>query len=75
MNTKCKRERGFINQLYLELGLLHSAAQYSLGKEPPTKLPSLTTTFDDVAAVVVRYLVATLGPLILAKLILGTKSF
>ena len=40
---------------------MHSAAQYSLGKEPPTKLPSLTTTFDDVA-VVVRYLVATLGP-------------
>ena len=55
--------------------LLHSAAQYSLGKEPPTKLPSLTTTFDDVAAVDVRYLVATLGPLIQAKLKLVPKSF
>ena len=55
--------------------LLHSAAQYSLGKEPPTKLPSLTTTFDDVAAVDVRYLVATLGPLIQAKLKLVLKSF
>ena len=51
------------------------AVQYSLGKEPPTKLPSLTTTFDDVAAVVVRYLVATLGPLIQVKLILGPKFF
>ena len=54
---------------------MHSAAQYSLGKEPPTKLPSLTTTFDDVAAVDVRYLVATLGPLIQAKLKLVLKSF